>query len=555
MLTLSQMDVAAGRPDKNLKRMLLDLRIAEDRGSDLHVFNEMAVPGYMIGDEWENESFVRECEDMNADIVAATRGSAMNVIWGNVATDADRRNEDGRLRKYNAAYVARDGLLVPNGVSDGRVIKTLMPNYRQFDDKRHFTSLRDVILEEEGTLENAARRYRPFDMTIAGVSRRVGVIICEDMWDDDYLLKPVKMLVANGADMIVNISASPYGIGKEAKRDRLLMRQSEGIDLVYANNTGVQENSKNLYLFDGASPAYRDGRKVYQAPSFASGVFEVTGEGSVEATNENVSELDRIETALVHGVREYMARSGQKKLVIGLSGGVDSALVAALAVRALGAQNVIGVNMPSKHNSDTTKDLARELADELGIEYGVVPIQESVDHTKRQLAEIMGIAAEGLMDENIQARDRGSRVLSAVASLPGHILSNNGNKLEMATGYASIAGDLNGALAVIGDLYKTQVFALSRSMARKYGIRTLDRICDIPPSAELSADQSVDEGKGDPFVFEYHDRLMYQFIEMRRDPQDILAAYRDGKLETLLNSWAYDVGPEYAMKKPIIGPG
>lgn len=546
MLTLSQMDITAGRPDKNLKQMLVDLRIAADRGSDLHVFNEMAIPGYMIGDEWENDSFVHECEDMNHEVVAATREHAMAAIWGNVSTDPARRNEDGRLRKYNAAFVARNGVLVPNGVSEGRVIKTLMPNYRQFDDKRHFTSLKDLILEEEGTLQNAARHYQPFDLVVDGVVRRVGVIICEDMWDDDYLLKPVEMLRENGADMIVNISTSPYGIGKQAKRDRLLVRQSKGIDLIYANNAGIQDNSKNLYLFDGASPVYRDGRKTFQAPSFTPGVFEVVG-GVGLAASENMSELDKIESALTCGIREYMARSGQQKFVIGLSGGIDSALVATLAVRALGPKNVIGVNMPSRHNSDTTKDLARDLAAELGIEYHVVPIEESVEHTRRQLRSI-DIDISGLMDENIQARDRGSRLLMAIASQSGHILSNNGNKLEMATGYASIAGDLDGALAVIADLYKTQVFALSRSMARKYGIGTLDRICDIPPSAELAANQK------DPFFFEYHDRLMYQFLEMRRDPEAILAAYDEGTIGTLLDSWTYDVGPEYALTKPIVGP-
>jgi NAD+ synthase (glutamine-hydrolysing) len=132
-------------------------------------------------------------------------------------------------------------------------------------------------------------------------------------------------------------------------------------------------------------------------------------------------------------------------------------------------------------------------------------------------------------------------------------MTNNGNKLEMATGYASIAGDLNGAIAPIADLYKTQIFALSKRMSIKYAVPTLAKICNIPPSAELSHEQSIDEGKGDPFFFEYHDRLMYQFLEIRKDPVNILEAFENGKLEDLLNSWTYDVGNEYAMKKPIVG--
>ena len=263
--------------------------------------------------------------------------------------------------------------------------------------------------------------------------------------------------------------------------------------------------------------------------------------------------MEKIENALIYGIQEYMKSSGQKKLVIGLSGGIDSALVAILAVRAIGAENIIAVNMPSVYNSDTTKDLAKDLAMELGIEYFIIPIQESVNFTKHQIEDILGIKVAGLVEENIQARDRGSRVLMAVAAQPGYILTNNGNKLEMATGYASIAGDLNGAIAVIADLYKTQIFALSRRMSVKYGVPTLAKICDIPPSAELSREQSVNEGKGDPFFFEYHDRLMYQFLEMRKDPVNILEAFENDRLEELLNSWTYDVGSEYTMKKPIIG--
>ncbi len=269
--------------------------------------------------------------------------------------------------------------------------------------------------------------------------------------------------------------------------------------------------------------------------------------------NNGETELKKIENALVYGIQEYMRSSGQKKLVIGLSGGVDSALVAMLAVRAIGAENIIAVNMPSVYNSDTTKDLAKDLAQELGIEYHIIPIQESVDYTKGQIQDILGIKVEGLMEENIQARDRGSRVLMAVSAQPGCILTNNGNKLEMATGYASIAGDLNGAIAPIADLYKTQIFSLSRQMAKEYNIPTLAKICDIPPSAELSKDQAVEEGKGDPFFFPYHDRLMYQFLEMRKDPKDILEAYETGKLEELLNSWTYGLESEYDLEKPIIG--
>ncbi|MDD2891866.1 MAG: NAD(+) synthase [Candidatus Gracilibacteria bacterium] len=551
MITLSQTNIVAGRPDINTRNLIRDICIAEDKGSDLHVATELAISGYMIGDEWENEAFVRECEDMNQEIINATRDSVMSVIWGNILSDPVKVNEDGRIRKYNAAFVARNGVLIPNkALGDGAfALKTNMPKYRYFDDERHITSLKDLAFEEGASIDTIDQYYRVIDMTIDGVKRNVGVIICEDMWDDDYVIKVVDILKKKGVNIIVNLSASPFGIGKQGKRDRLLARQSKGIDIVYTNRVGAENNSKNEYVYDGASVVFRDGKKIFQVPSFQEGVFEVQEK---KIKNEE-KEMRKIENALIYGIREYMRSSGQKKLVIGLSGGIDSALVAALAVQAIGAENVITVNMPSVYNSDMTKDLARDLARELGIEYHVVPIQESVDFTKAQIGDILGIKVEGLMEENIQARDRGSRVLMAIAAQSGCIMTNNGNKLEIATGFASIAGDLNGAIAPIADLYKTQIFALSRMMSQKYSIPTLAKICDIPPSAELSKDQAIEEGKGDPFFFEYHDRLMYQFLEMRRDPAQILTSYQDGKLEELLNSWTYDVGTEYALKKPIIG--
>lgn len=227
MISISQMNVQAGQPEKNLRQMKYDMLLAKEQGSELVIFPELALPGYMLGDEWENDTFVRECEDMNAEIIDETRRLALGTIWGNVKTDTNRVNEDGRLRKYNAAFVAQNGILVPGGLGDGSIIKTLMPNYREFRDKRHFTSLRDLAFEEGKSLSDMKEYYQPFEMVIDGVRRRIGVIICEDMWDDDYVVKPVKLLKENGADMIVNVSASPYGIGKQSKRDRLLARQSK----------------------------------------------------------------------------------------------------------------------------------------------------------------------------------------------------------------------------------------------------------------------------------------------------------------------------------------
>lgn len=206
-IVLEQMEVKAGNPEANLARILEGIARAKENGKELVVFPEMAVPGYLLGDEWENDAFVRECADMNAEIMAATDGVA--AIWGNVAIDASAKGEDGRVRKYNAAFVAQNGAMVSNGVFDGRTVKSLMPKYREFDDERHFFSLPKLAFERGVSPESL---LEPFELVIAGVRRRVGVVICEDMWDEDYAFKPVGVLKGKGVDAIVNLSASPFGL-------------------------------------------------------------------------------------------------------------------------------------------------------------------------------------------------------------------------------------------------------------------------------------------------------------------------------------------------------
>lgn len=178
------------------------------------------------------------------------------------------------------------------------------------------------------------------------------------------------------------------------------------------------------------------------------------------------------------------------------------------------------------------------------MDYRIIPIQESVDYTRAQIEGVFGVSTAGLVAENIQARDRGSRVLAGVAASLGAVFTNNGNKTEVAQWYATLYGDVSGSIAPIADLYKTQVFELARYLAGKYQLPTLSRICDIPPSAELSHDQAVDEGKGDPFIFEYHDKLLFQLIEMRRDPADILEALLKWELDTLIGAPRKIVGPD-----------
>lgn len=207
-IVLEQMEVKAGNPEANLSRILEGISRAKERGKSLVVFPEMSVPGYLLGDEWENDAFVRECADMNAEITAATE-DGIAAIWGNVLVDSKAKGEDGRIRKYNAAFVAQNGKMVSNGVFSGHTVKSLLPKYREFDDERHFFSLPKIAFERGVSPESL---LEPFELVIAGIRRRIGVVICEDMWDEDYAFKPVNVLKRKGVDAIVNLSASPFGL-------------------------------------------------------------------------------------------------------------------------------------------------------------------------------------------------------------------------------------------------------------------------------------------------------------------------------------------------------
>ncbi len=543
-IVVCQMEVIPGNPEVNLARILRGIDEASTAGAALVLFPEMALPGYLLGDEWENDAFLRDLAAMNAEIVVHTRGRCA-AIWGNVRAvfgahepilgrvpALGLRGEDGRTRKYNAAFVAADGALVGNGVFAGFTPKSLLPKYREFDDARHFYSL-PKLAQEIGVAP--ADLVAPFELAIGGTRRKVGVLLCEDLWDDDYAFKPVDVLEAKGADVIVNLSASPFGIGKQAKRDRVLAARTRGCECFYVNATGAQDNGKNVFLFDGASPVFVDGRKVAQGPTFAEGLVS-----NVSGLVADPPEIAKVHVAIVAGLKATLGRIGARKVVVGLSGGIDSGVVATLCVEALGAANVIGVTMPSRYNSATTRGLAAELAERLGIRFLVAPIEEAVDVSRRQIEALTGAPVAGLVDENIQARDRGSRLLAGLAAQLGAIdrcgvvFTNNGNKTEVAQGYCTLYGDVGGAVAPLADLYKTQVYELARHLNATRGEPIPAGMLTVKPSAELSAAQNPEQGGGDPFQFEYHDRLLYQMVELRRDPEEILADFAAGRLEKAL---------------------
>ncbi len=499
-IAYAQMKIEAGHPDINTKRILYLIERARAGGAQIVIFPELAISGKLLGDTFKQESFLRECEQYGEDIIAASR--KLTVVFGNVKL----KWELSEFQVFNSIFVARDG----------KRIDTFAKENLSADERRYFST--PTAMKNSITV--------PAD-------------------DEDFKVLPlfdVDDISLSQFDFGVNFTSEPFSIDKNVADEKFSTEQP----IIQVGAVGIQNTGKTVYAFDGMSAVFNSRGEIVQlAKPFTETLnfVELDELDKMPATYvPEESEPAKIYRALSHGIREFLQHVGLSKVVIGASGGIDSAVAAALYVKVIGAENVLLVNMPSQFNSATTKNLSEQLAKNLGCKYCVVPIQESVDLTVKQLESTPITSADGSSEkitlsgfvrENIQARDRSARILAALAASIGGGFTCNANKAESTVGYATLYGDAAGFLSALADLWKFQVYALARYLNDEiYGREVIPQgIIDLVPSAELSTAQNVDEGKGDPLKYPYHDYLFRAFVEQNLRPEDILKLYDAGKLE------------------------
>jgi len=508
-IALAQLNPTSGDIDGNAARILEALDTARAEGAELLVTPEMALPGYCIGDLIEDAGFLAANRRALERIARETRGMA--AVVGFIEHDPSRRNEGGTLRKYNAAAVLQDGALA------GTARKSLLPNYRYFDDKRYFTP---------------AERRTPITVSAAGGPVRLGVSICEDMWDEFYDVKPLAELGAQGADLILNLNASPFYPRKRQERDAAIRRHVERLrrPFVYLNTVGAGDNGKNVIPFDGESLVYDGaGRLLAIGRQFAEQllVVDLDGDGAAGRALE-LPPLDRereMYDALVMALREYARKTAFTRAVIPLSGGIDSALALAIVVAALGAENVVAFNLPSRFNTEATRSIAARIARAFGVRYHVMPIHE-IDEVVRTVFERHAHRVERSVTlENLHARIRGV-LMMAESNDTGALLVSCGNETEIALGYATLYGDMCGGISVIGDLSKVDVYQLARHVNRRSGEEKIpEETFHLQPSAELA------EAQYDPFDYSVVAPVVGEFAEKRRSPAELISLFEHRELD------------------------
>ncbi len=498
-IALVQLDYHIGNFPENTTNIVLEIKKAQQENVDLVVFSELSVCGYPPLDLLEKRDFVEKCgNEVNR---IARICTDIGVIIGGPSFNSDK---EGKLLR-NSAYFLYEGKIK-------QVFhKSLLPTYDIFDEYRYFEPNRDFrILEFRGM--------------------RIAVTICEDLWDEQplenefsrrrlYILSPMEELCRQKPDIIINIAASPFSHTKTEIRKQIIIDKAKKYNLpvIYVNQTGGQTQ----LIFDGGSMAIDSlGRIVEQLCYFSSDVRIVdTNElaGKIKAKIfEKPDRIKMIHDALVTGIKSYFSKLRFSKAVIGLSGGIDSAVVLVLAARALGRENVHVLLLPSQYSTKHSVSDAVTLAENIGVSYDIVSIHNIYNVLKKTLEPLFKELPEDITEENLQSRIRGT-LLMAYSNKFGHILLNTSNKSEAAVGYGTLYGDMAGGLSVLGDVYKTDVYKLALFINRKK-IIIPENIISKPPSAELRPDQKDSDSLPE---YEILDKILNEYIEYQKSAAEL----------------------------------
>ncbi|MEM8506106.1 MAG: NAD+ synthase [Cyanobacteria bacterium P01_D01_bin.1] len=507
-IVIAQINPTVGDLSGNAQRILDVARQAADFEADLLLTPELSLCGYPPRDLLMRPSFITKMKAQVKELAKALPPNLSALVG--IAEDNLSAAKEGEKPIFNSMA------LLQNGKVQEIFHKRLLPTYDVFDEDRYF---------ESGTEASS------FVLQLDQESVHIGVTICEDLWNNEtfwgkrsYSINPTQELVDSGVDVVVNLSASPYVCGKQTVRENMIAHEAKQYQrpIVYVNQVGGNDD----LVFDGQSVAFnRQGKLVSRSAAFSTDLqivdFETAKADLLAATVKPMASTADAEiwAALVLGVKDYARKCGFSKAVIGLSGGVDSALVSAIAAEALGPENVLGILMPSPHSSDHSISDAEQLAKTIGITTQKLPIGTLMSGYDTTLDSLFEGTESGVTEENLQSRIRGN-LLMAVSNKFGHLLLTTGNKSEMAVGYCTLYGDMNGGLAVIADVPKTRVYSICRWLNREKEMIP-NNIITKPPSAELKPGQVDQDSLPD---YETLDDILERLVQKQQSADDIIAA-------------------------------
>jgi NAD+ synthase (glutamine-hydrolysing) len=532
-ISLAQLNYHTGNFESNTSKIILAIEKAKSENCDLVIFAELSTCGYPPRDLLEFNDFILKAESSIQ--LIAEHCIDIAAVVGSPSRNPKKEGKD----LFNSAYFLYDGKI------QSIINKSLLPTYDIFDEYRHFESNKDFNIVE----------YK---------SKRIAITVCEDLWNIDenpmYQGTPMDELILQKPDFIINVAASPFSQTQIKKRQEILSENASKYELplFYVNHVGAQTH----LIFDGGSCVLQADGKIFDELNYfeedqRNFDLEIVNSKLTNKNSPDKNKYEFIENALVLGIKQYFQKLGFSKAIIGLSGGIDSALVTYLATKALGKENVLAVLLPSRYSSEHSIKDSIDLVNNLGINHHIISIEDTVNSIEHSLSPYFNDTKIGIAEENIQSRSR-AIMLMAISNKFGYILLNTSNKSELAVGYGTLYGDMCGGLSVIGDLYKTEVFELCNFINRNEVIIPVN-ILTKEPSAELRPDQK-DSDSLPPY--EILDQILFSFIEENKGKDEIISKGFDSDLVKRIlrmvnmNEWKrWQAPPILRISQKSFGPG